>query len=244
MKPIEADRESLAAKVSRTIRDAIITGELVPGTRHSVHELAQLMQVSRTPVRESLIGLADQGMVRFERNRGVVILPTTVHDLEEVFSLRLLLEVPATYRATTLISSVELTRLRNALNAMRGETTATPTRERLVRDAKFHGVIMQASGNNRLAGFVDTLRDIQMVRGASTAGKTRTTEAIFAEHLAIFERVEARDADGAAAAMREHIADSAKLLLAQETGDLGPGVSVELPWMELVGRLNGKDGDG
>src|SRR5437773_4607603 len=99
MKPITDRRESLAERVYEQIRNAIIMGELAPESRHSVNELATILSVSRTPVREALLKLADQGMVRFHRNVGVVILPTTIHDLEEVFSVRLLLEVPATFQA-------------------------------------------------------------------------------------------------------------------------------------------------
>ena len=52
----------------------MITGELAPGSLYSVQTLADQLGVSRTPVREALIKLAQQGMVRFERNRGVRVL--------------------------------------------------------------------------------------------------------------------------------------------------------------------------
>ena len=90
---------SLTARVRESIRQAIIDGSLEPGSLHSVQSLADIFKVSRTPVREALIDLAGADMVEFERNRGVRILETSVHDLEEILVLRILLEVPATHRA-------------------------------------------------------------------------------------------------------------------------------------------------
>jgi DNA-binding GntR family transcriptional regulator len=69
-----------------------VDGRLEAGERYSVAQLAERFGVSRTPVREALLVLERQGVVRFERNRGVRVLETTAHDLEEVFALRLLLE--------------------------------------------------------------------------------------------------------------------------------------------------------
>jgi DNA-binding GntR family transcriptional regulator len=115
MKAVSTNRESLNDRVYESIRDAIILGELAPGSLHSVYELAKILEVSRTPVREALVRLADQGMVRIERNRGARILQTSAHDLEEIYSIRLMLEVPATFRATQLITAGEVRRLRQAL---------------------------------------------------------------------------------------------------------------------------------
>src|SRR4051794_23869590 len=93
-------------------------GGLGPGTLPPVRTLAPQLGVSRTPVREALIKLAQQGMVRFERNRGVRVLQTSVHDLEEVFALRLLLEVPATRRATRLLDEAGRKELRKVFRQM------------------------------------------------------------------------------------------------------------------------------
>ena len=66
-------------------------------------------------MREALLLLERQGVVRFERI-GVRVLETSVHDLEEVFTLRLLLEVPATYRACTLLTDEDLDALQRELD--------------------------------------------------------------------------------------------------------------------------------
>ena len=83
-------------------------------------------------------------------------------------------------------------------------------------------MLLAASGNRRLADYVDSLRDMVLVQGVTTAGRARSLAAIVAEHEAIFERVEAGDADGAAAAVGAHIEHTARLLIAQEQGLLEP----------------------
>jgi len=234
VKEIPPNRETLAGKVYESIRDAITMGDLAPGSLQSVQKLASYLKVSRTPVREALLKLADQGMVRFERNRGARILQTTMHDLEQIFSLRLLLEVPATYRATQLIGAVELRQLRSALAAFRRAIHQASTREHLELDARFHRIIMRASGNRRLADFIDSLRDLQTMRGLTVAPRTRDLNEICDDHQRICDQIVKRDPMGAAMAMREHLAVSSRLIIAQETGDLGDVEKFEPSWIDLL----------
>jgi DNA-binding GntR family transcriptional regulator len=239
MDVIPAQRESLTSQVYRALVEAIAVGELAPGSLHSVGKLAERLQVSRSPVREALITLSEQGMVAFERNRGVRIQETTAHDLEEVFSLRLLLEVPATYRATTLMSRADLARLREALGSPEEFAEAPSVRVHQEMDARFHRVIMEAAGNARLVSVVDNLWAHQKMRGISTAGRTRDRRDIYEDHRLVYERVAAGDAVGAAAAMRSHLTVTGRLLLAQETGGPVNGAAMELPWSDVYGALGG-----
>lgn len=219
-------QESLTDQVRASVRSAIIGGELEPGSLHSVQSLADRLKVSRTPVREALIELANQGMVRFERNRGVRILQMSIHDLEEIFTLRLLLEVPAAHRATTLMSGSVANAMRAELVEMERAVAAGDEATMMRHDRVFHKLLNLAAGNERLAEFVDSLRDQTVTRGVSTVGRSRSLDQILAEHREILAAVDARDADAAARAMRLHIANTAGLLLRQEAGR----DDVALPW--------------
>ncbi|NMH99716.1 FCD domain-containing protein [Pseudonocardia acidicola] len=222
--------ETVNAQVLDALRTAVITGELLPGTLHSVQTLAGQLGVSRTPVREALIKLAQQGMVRFERNRGVRVLETSLHDLEEVFALRLLLEVPATRRAVGQLDVAGCKELRRLYQAMERAAKADDEFRLMEHDRRFHRSVLEAAGNRRLAEYVDGLRDTVLRRGVSTARASRSLGDIVAEHREVLERIEAGDADGAAEAMRAHIQHTAELLISQEAG-AGPGaVDVDLGW--------------
>ena len=214
MRAIQAG-DSLTRQVYESVRHSIISGRLVPGSLHSVQSMAQELGVSRTPVREALIDLAAQGMVRFERNRGVRILQTSVHDLEEIFALRVLLEVPATFRAAQQFAAAGIASLKKEFAAQEKAVNADDEVRFMDHDRRFHGIILEASGNRRLAEFVDRLRDLVQTRGVSTAGRSRSLNTIMEEHRAILEAIERRDAASAATAMREHVLRTGELLVSQ-----------------------------
>ncbi len=216
------ERRSRARELVDVLRTAIIRGELVPGSIHSVASLAEALGVSRTPVREALIELASRGMVRFERNRGVRILQNSIHDIEEVFDLRLLLEVPAVRRAVERVDRRELRALEAEYNGMVRAAAAGDEQALWLHDRGFHHRLLSLSGNRRLADYVDSLRDMVLLRGATTAGRSRSLEAIALEHRAILEAVRAGDAEGAAAAMERHLRTTAELLVAQESAASAP----------------------
>lgn len=230
LREIKAE-SSLTAKVRESIREAIIDGSLEPGSLHSVQSLADIFKVSRTPVREALIDLASADMVEFERNRGVRILETSVHDLEEILVLRILLEVPATYRAAEHIDAEGLDGLRQELDAMSDAAESGDEPTMMQHDRRFHELINTASGNSRLTEYVDSLRDLILTRGVSTVDSTRSLGEIVAEHEGILSALASGDADAAAAAMKSHLVNTASLLLQQEGGRSS---SLSLGWEGLV----------
>ncbi|MGA7396666.1 MAG: GntR family transcriptional regulator [Solirubrobacterales bacterium] len=227
----EIKTESITGRVKASIREAIIDGQLVPGSLHSVQSLADVFKVSRTPVREALIDLAGADMVEFERNRGVRILQTSVHDLEEILALRILLEVPAAHRAATRINEPELSDLREELRTMGKAAKAGEEAKMMHHDRRFHEIINTASGNTRLAEYVDSLRDLILTRGVSTVDTKRSLKEIVVEHQSIIDALEKADADGAAAAMKRHLVNTSALILEQEGGR---DSSIGLGWEDLV----------
>jgi DNA-binding GntR family transcriptional regulator len=230
MKSIDSD-ESLAAKVVQTVHGAIVSGELAPGSIYSVNRLAEQLAVSRTPVREAMIKLAAQGMVRFEKNRGIRILQASPQDIEEVFSLRLLLEVPAAARSTALFTAADRRRLRQAYNAMQKAADAGDEPQMMMQDRTFHGLLLKGTGNLRLAKVVNELRDSVLLRGV-TSPPLRSLPEIVQEHEPILVSVEQGDAAGAAQAMRDHLLRTATVLIGQESGSPDP-VDASLDWTYL-----------
>jgi DNA-binding GntR family transcriptional regulator len=210
------NRVTLAGRALDGLRAAIVDGRLAAGERYSVGQLAERFGVSRTPVREALLVLERQGVVRFERNKGVRILETSAHDLEEVFALRLLLEVPATRRACSRLEADDLDAIDGELRAMAGFMDADDENAFMAHDQRFHELILAASGNRRLVFLVAQLRDHVRYRGTSTVGRSRDLGAIYAEHVTILDALRAGDPDAAAAAMHLHLVQTGRLLVAQE----------------------------
>jgi DNA-binding GntR family transcriptional regulator len=232
LETLAGDRSTLTTRALEALRAAIVDGRLEAGERYSVAQLAERFGVSRTPVREALLVLERQGVVRFERNRGVRVLETTAHDLEEVFALRLLLEVPATRRACELLDRDDFAALDHELTAMTALADEGDEGAFMAHDKRFHEIILRASGNRRLATIVSQLRDLVRFRGASTVGRSRDLQAILAEHVTVLDALRAGDADAAARAMRAHLLETGRLLLAQESAP-----AAGLPWDDALGAL-------
>lgn len=210
---------NLNRQVAEALREAIHTGELRPGELYSVSRLAETLGVSRTPVREALLTLADTGLVRIERNRGFRVVRRDPRHIAEVFHLRLLLEVPAARLAAAAVTPELLEELEAELTAMR-EAAADHDEPRFMRhDRRFHALILQAAGNSLLTGTVAALRDTITTVGASTADQTRSLADIAAEHAPVLDALRAADPEAAARAMRHHIAHTGELLVAQTAAE-------------------------
>jgi DNA-binding GntR family transcriptional regulator len=236
MDHLQMRQQSLAAKVFGIVRNAIILGELAPGSLHSVQEIAEKLKISRTPVREALLKLEEQGMVSFERNRGARILETTVHDLEEIFSLRVLLEVPSAYKAAKRATAVDIKRLRHALDEVESayRTNSPNVRAHLEPDARFPRSIALISGSRRLAGILDNLFDQQMIANGTSGGFTRGMAEISEDHKRIYEAIATRDPSAAAVAMRDHLVISSRAIVAKETGASDADSAFELLYPDFL----------
>ncbi len=214
-------------QLATAIRDAIGQGELVGGSLYSAQELGQRFGVSRTPVREALLRLADAGLVRIERNRGVRIMTTSHEDLAEICTLRLLLEPPAARRAAARMTDQERADLEAALQDMRER--AEDEEAFFAADRRFHEVILRGSGNHRLADHVSSLRDAIALQGRRTLPARRMARQIIAEHETIAKAIATCAPSGAARAMRRHLLTTADLLVGDKDS------TSYLDWQEWVG---------
>lgn len=232
---IASDGATLTSLAVEKLRSAIATRKLDPENLYSAARLADSLGVSRTPVREALIVLERQRLVKFEKNHGVRVIWPTDDDIREVFELRLLLEVPATQLACDLLRSDDLEELDQTLELMRKDANVKrPARADVKREARFmthdkrfHEIILSASGNDRLVEIVGDLRDQVRARfpGTSVLGR-RGLPDIVAEHVTIRDALVRREPLVAARAMHEHLRDTGRLLL-RDTYD----GELELPWL-------------
>ncbi len=213
------DRVSATDRVFGALRDAILSGEIEAGSRHSIYRLAEEHGVSRTPVRDAVLRLADAGLVRIERNRGVVVRGLTADDIREVFELRLLLEVPAAREAARGLEEEDAERLRGAIADLEAAADDADVERFEQVDRALHAVIDGSLGNARLVAQVIALRESIQARGAVTVHRSRGLHDILREHVPLVEAVLRRDPETAASAMREHLVRTAALLIEQSGGD-------------------------
>ncbi|QGG42595.1 FCD domain-containing protein [Aeromicrobium yanjiei] len=221
-------RVSTTERVFASLRESIVAGEFPAGSLHSIYRLADLLEVSRTPVREAVLRLADIGLVTIERNRGVRIRGVSVADVREVFELRLMIEVPAAAYAAAHADAETVATIEAELSAMRACVAHDDEAEFTAHDRLLHHAIGAATGNARLQAEVATLRDSIQARGASTISRSRDMADVAQEHAPIVAAISTRDPAAAAAHMEEHLVHTASLLMEQVAT---PGEDVvDLDW--------------
>lgn len=188
------------------IRGQILRGERAGGEWLREGELAASLGVSRTPVREALRRLAAEGLVRHEPNRGVRVESWSLSDLDEIFSLRSLLEPwgTALAAASGLADVEELSRLADAMDAAAaGPHPDVDTITQL--NNRFHREIMLASGHGRLAQLVSSVVEVPLVWRTFSHYSPEAMRRSLAHHHEIVDALRAGDAAWAEAVMRSHV---------------------------------------
>ena len=211
---LPAEAPSLADAVVTAVRDGVAAGELVPDETYSVYQLADLLGVSRSPVREGLLRLAEAGLVTISRNRGFRVLLPRADDVREIFEVRLALEPPAARRVAERGSDDDLAVLRADLAALRRAARAGDETAFWAADRALHDRLLRAAGNGRAADIVASLRATTALLGPPTTATGRSLRAICREHESVVAAVLDRDGAAAEAAMRDHLDETCRLLVA------------------------------
>jgi DNA-binding GntR family transcriptional regulator len=154
-----ATRRVLADVVTDDLRDAIIAHELEPGRRLAEDDLANQMGVSRGPVREALARLEREGLVVIERHKGARIASWGRADVEEIFSLRLVLEQLAIEWACKNATAADVSALESVVKEFRKLSDKQRTIKAVSKlDLEFHTAIFNAAHHDRLSRAWEILR--------------------------------------------------------------------------------------
>lgn len=140
---------ALGVHVVQSLRRLVITGEIAPGTHLVEAQLSDSYAVSRGPVRDALRQLETEGLVE-SRRRGVFVIGLSVDDIEELYSLRQVLEREAVTRCARVDVDLDWTPARDALSAMAGTGESGDVLKFAEADLDFHSVFYTLSGHRRL----------------------------------------------------------------------------------------------
>lgn len=185
------------------LRESILGGLLTPGERISEPGLAEQLGISRTPVREALQRLAQEGLVELSPGRGARVRVLTPEEVLEVYEVRALLESEAARLAATNATKAELKGLEQYLKTLSSLPKESYTQQMQV-DFDFHTALVKASHNRLLARIYQDLRaTLALVRSNM---QTRSQHPVTRkQHQAILQALQARDPKAAARAVREHV---------------------------------------
>lgn len=203
------------------IRGWLYDGTIRRDAFHSVPEMAERLGMSRSPVREGLLRLAEAGLIEFVPQRGFRPVRPSGQDIAEIFALRLALEPPAAAHAARegKDRSRVVRELRAQLARMRTAATAGREADFGAADERLHALILECSGSRRLVSLVAELRDTARLIGANTAGRSRSHLDVLEEHEPFVDAIADGDPARAAMSMRRHLIDTGRLLVAQAHDD-------------------------
>lgn len=178
--------------VSSSLRRSILTGDLAGGTRLGLNDVAEIFDVSTTPVREALRELSFEGLVRLDSYRGGVVTAVTRKDVEEIVRIRQVLEPMAIEEAMVGMTEEILAGAEQILEEM----AASDSWETWVHGNRaFHQKIYEASSSRRLISLIKSLQDTQVVFVSATLRRSPTLkETATADHEAMLQAARERDA--------------------------------------------------
>lgn len=211
--PIE--RRLLREQVYVTLRDWIIHGVLQPNEKVRDVELAARLGVSRTPVREALRRLEDEGLVQAEANRWTRVAPLDPEDAERIYPIIWTLECLAVRMAGPSLTGDDLKAMAAANEALARALRNNEPVEASAADREFHLVFIARSGNPELIKILQGLKMKLRRLEAAYFGRSLAAERSVAEHEAIIAALARRDYDLAAAAVEANWRNSLERLMAQ-----------------------------
>lgn len=198
--------EALTGRVAGLIRQAILSGELAPGERLSVPELARRLGVSRTPARESLLLLEREGLVVPRSSAGMAVIAGGREDILDLLDIREGLEIMTARRAAERIDAAGVARLEAILADHEAVLEEGDLARHIELDAAFHAAIREAAGNDRLARQLGRIEvQLRVLNGRLSRAEGWSGRAVLRDHDAIAAAIIARDAAAAERHMRAHI---------------------------------------
>lgn len=210
------DSASLREQIEHRVRNAILDGSFGPGEHLVETTIAEQLGVSRAPVREALSALEREGVILYVPRKGYFVVDFTAKDIEEIYSLRLMLEIGALRRGINHFAPVAIAELQRVVDAL-GEATrqARGPNEIASLDLAFHEIICQQADHGRLFSAWNSMR----LQTWLLIGLTSKTEYDHPEqpkefHQDILDAILDKDLERAENLLRSHILDAQERALA------------------------------
>lgn len=198
---------SMRKHVYQEIESAILSGALGPGESLGEVKLSEELGVSRTPVREALVQLELEGLVKTIPNRGAVVVGVTEDDVKEIYQIRMRIEGLAARRTAERITEDEIEQMREILELQEFYVSRGDTMQVWHLDSRFHDLLFECCRSRPLKHMLSSFHNYIQNARASTVREGRAEKST-SEHRKIFEAIERRDPDMAEKYMSEHVTNA------------------------------------
>ena len=209
-----APRASYVDIAYQELKEQILQNKMPAGYQATEQELAEQLDMSRTPTREALIRLANEGLVEIRPRHGMRVLPISAEDMREIYDILTSLESTAAgLVADKGLSDGEIAKLKGAVADMDDSLKKDDLVAWAEADERFHGLLLDYCGNSRLQSlgnnFMDQSHRCRMLTLKLRPKPARST----ADHAAVVDAISRRDADEARRIHRQHRENSGALLI-------------------------------
>ena len=196
--------------IAEALRGEILRGDVAPGAPLRQEELADRFQVSRIPVRDALLRLEAQGLVRVYPNRGAFVISLSPDEVREVYDMRVLLEGDMIERAVPRMTADDWRRI----DAAHVEATRTAgTAGWMEGDWSFHRALYEPAGRSRQLELIEQLRATVARYSTRYDALPEHTARWLADHDSIVEACRARAAVASRKRLESHLARAADVVL-------------------------------
>ncbi|MCP1335734.1 GntR family transcriptional regulator [Futiania mangrovi] len=239
--PSPGVRSGAVERVYTGLRKLLIEGAYPPGTHLREESLASQLGVSRTPVREAIRKLATEGWLDIIQNQGAFVRRWSRADIEEVLSLRAMLESHAARHAARHATVGQIAEMKaicsRALSLLPCEDPQAIA-EVAALNSRFHKLILDASGQRRTAAIIANLVELPITLRYFKQLEPDDMERSIREHRALVEAFETRDPHWAAALMEAHVHGGKSLFLGRVTSLGEDDMTAEEPAGDVGSNTN------
>jgi len=213
-------RTTLKAQALKQIKEAILSGKLKPGDRIVEAELAEMMAISRFPIREALVYLEKEGLVVTSPFKGTYVSQFDQKDLEELYTLRSALEELAIRILMEKINKGKIAKLESILKAIEKAAQKKNVEKLISEDLRFHRTICELSNHRKLLDMWLTLEE-QLRSFILLEDIYQGSDQLLQTHYPLLEAIKSGDGQLAEERMRSHLMEALSLLKEQRKGDSG-----------------------
>lgn len=199
--------------VYEELKRQILVGEIAPGTRMMEVELADVMGVSRTPVREAIRKLEKEGLVTIEPRKGAYASNVSIKDMVDVLEVRQGLEGMAAAIASGKITETQKTELLQVVEKYKTAVASANIDEIIKYDEEFHSMIISISGNKTLMQVFSTVQELALRFRYIYYDDFNRYESMPREHQLIEEAIMSGDSEKARVAAGDHVSKLKEFIL-------------------------------
>jgi GntR family transcriptional regulator, rspAB operon transcriptional repressor len=224
--------EAITPQIFRALRTGIVMLRLPPGQALSETEIARQFGVSRQPVREAFIKLAEAGLVEIRPQRGTYVVPITQRDVLQARFIREAVEVAVVGELADKVKPSMVSELRRLIALQREAASENDWPSFLALDETFHRTLAESAGHDHAWRMLESIKaQMDRVRYLSFSGASPLPHLI-KQHVAIVEALSRHKRQAAEAAMRRHLREILKTL---------PAIAAENPGLFAPTRESNVD---